>query len=205
MPPHLRSLKEAIWFSLSIGVLFLTGALSCVSWAHSRGAYGSAFVAYPAKLASESSTTARFSVPYKGDYELQIWYSRKETALTCDDLDGIVGKATLFNGNGIVKELSLPVRHHTGDGDGCAMILLTTPMEPAAEYSFVFQIERMPEKFARVQATVKAEHPAEYNYLFLLLDGVAAVLVLGSVICTFFAVRWWRIVRAAPPDHGNQL
>lgn len=203
MPPHFRSLKEAIWFSLSIAVLFLAGALSCVGWAYSRGAYGPAFVAYPANLSPGSSTTARFSVPYKGDYELQIWYFRKQTALTCDELDGIVGKATLLKGNGIVEELSLPVRHHVGDKDGCAMILLTAPMEPAIEYSFVFQIERMPEKFARVQATVKAEHPAEYNYLFLLLEGVAAVLVLGSLVCTLFAVRWWRIIQAAQSGHGN--
>jgi hypothetical protein len=147
----------------------------------------------------------RFSVPYRGDYELQIWYSREQTALMCDELDGIVGKATLLNGNGIVEELSLPVRHHVGDKDGCAMILLTAPMEPAMEYSVAFQIERMPEKFARVQATIKVEHPAEYNYLFLLLEGVAAGLVLGSGVCILFAVRWWRMVRAAQSDHGNQL
>ena len=90
-----RSLREAVRFSTVVAALFLIAAWYCLHWAYSRGAFGRAPVEHPVNLKAGSSIAIEFSVPYRGDRDIEIWYPRNASDDVCKDLDGILGKATL--------------------------------------------------------------------------------------------------------------
>jgi hypothetical protein len=179
-----------------MAALFLTGALCCLYWSYSRGAFGNASVMQALNLAPASAIEAQFSVPYKGDHDLLIWYSGTQSTIQCDDLDAIIGKAVLRVGDALIIELTLPVRHHRFEADGCAMVLWTGPMEPKVRYSLVIETDRMPESLAKLQANLKIDPVADYSFLFLSLELFGAVLFLAALSCAIFSVRWRRAAKA---------
>jgi hypothetical protein len=172
----------------------------------------------PVNLKAGSSISVHFSVPYRGDRDMEIWYPRKASDDVCKDLDGILGKATLtlrgkedvpgIFGEGPsrrppetrVAQFPLPVDHHRGDADGCAMVLSTGPMEPQNDYSLLLQVDSIPQSLADSQATVKVELVSDYYLLFLELELVGILLLLAALFCAFLSVRW---SRAAARARGN--
>lgn len=191
-----KLLREASQFSAGLAALFFTGALCCLYWSYSRGAFGNASVMQALNLAPASAIEAQFSVPYKGDHDLLIWYSRTQSMTQCDDLNAISGKAVLRIGDAVVTELALPVRHHRFEADGCAMILWAGPMEPEVRYSLLIETDRIPESLAKLQANLKIDPVADYSFLFLSLELLGTVLFLAASNCAIFAIRWRRAAKA---------
>jgi hypothetical protein len=186
---HSKLLREASHFSTSVAVLFLAAAFWCSYWINSRGAFGYASVTKTLNLAAGSRAEATFTVPYKGDHDLLIWFSRTQSMTHCDDLDAIAGKAVLRRGDAVVMEVRLPVRQNRFESDGCGVLVWTGPMGPELSYSLAIEADSLPESLAKLQADIRITPTAEYNAWFLSLGLLGAVLVLAALNCTILSVR----------------
>jgi hypothetical protein len=172
-------------------------ALSCLYWISSRGAFGNASIEKTLNVWTGSRTGTTFTVPYKGDHDLLIWYARTQSMAHCDDLDAINGKAILRREDTIIAELAVPVRRHQFQADGCGMILWTGPMGPELSYSLVIEADNVPERLAKLQASIRVDPVPDYNSLFLALGLLGAVLFLASLNCAMLSNRLRRAANSA--------
>lgn len=193
-----KLLREASYFSAGVTVIFLAAASWCLYWMSSRGAFGDTSVTRALNLAAGSRQEAEFSVPYKGDHDVLIWFGRTQSMAHCDDLDAIDGKALLRRGDALIVELALPVRQHRFDADGCGMLLWTGPMGPELSYRLVIEPERLPESLAKLQASIRIDPTAEYSSLFLSLQLLELALVLAAANSAILSVRLRRATKLAP-------
>lgn len=216
-------MREAVKFSTVVAVLFLIAAWYCLQWAYSRGAFGRVPVEHPVNLKAGSSSAVQFSVPYRGDRDIEIWYPRNASGNVCKDLDGILGKATLtlrgkedvpgIFGEGplhrppetAVAQFPLPVYHHSSDRDGCAMVLFTGPMEPRNDYNLLLQVDGIPQSLAESQAVVKVKLVSDYYLFFWQVKLLGALLLLAALSCAFLSVRWWRAAVRAGGDQKDDV
>ena|ERR1039457_4308263 len=195
-----KSLREAVKFSAAIAILFLITAWYCLHWAYGRGAFGTTPVERPVNLKAGSSVDVHFSVPNRGDRDVEIWYPLNASDDVDKDLRGISGKAALRIGENLVAQFPLPVDHSRSYQDGRAMVLFTGPMESRNDYSLLLQIDHIPQSLVESQATVKVKLVSDYYFLFLELELVGGLSLLAAFLCAFLSVRWWRAAARAEGD-----
>ena len=200
-----KSLREAAKFSAAVAALFLIAALYCLHWLHSRGAFGNGTVECPIHLESGSSITVHFSVPYRGDHDIEIWYPRNASGDVEKDVRQIFGKMTLRTDGSLVEQKVLPVDHGRSDRGGSAMVLSTGPMEPRNDYSLSLEIDRIPPDLARSQGVVRTELEHLYPLIFWQVEFACMCFLLISLFCLFLSVRWWRSAARAEGDQQDDV
>lgn len=201
-PRTFKSLREAVKFSAGIAALFLTASFGCLHWAYSRGAFGAATVECPIRLENGSSINVHFSVPNRGDHDIEIWYPRNASDDVGKDVRQIFGAATLRIGDAPVAQFPLPVDHGRSYRDGSAMVLFSGPMNPRNDYILVLRVDSIPSDLAGSQAIVRVPLVADYHLLFLELEGTGVLMLLAGVFCAFLSVRWWRSVSVLAIKQG---
>src|ERR1700730_4380107 len=100
----IASLRESVRFSAAVAVCFFVAALFCLYWAYSRGAFGAALAERSVNLKAGSSVNVPFSVPNKGDHDVEIWYPRSASDDVSKNLQEIFGEATLGVGDASIAQ-----------------------------------------------------------------------------------------------------
>jgi hypothetical protein len=192
-----KSVREAVKLSGGLAALFLVGALYCIHWLSSHGAFGKTTVDYPINLQNGSSIIVHFSVPYRADYDIGIWYKRNASDDGEKNVRQIVGRMTLRTDGSLVEQKALPVDHGRSDRDGSAMVLFTGPMEPRNDYSLSLEVDRVPPALVRSQGVVRIELEHLYPLIFWQVEFAVLCSVLISLFCLLMSVRWRRATTRA--------